>query len=251
MTHALNEYSWPGQARYAVSLCYDDGNPNNLDYAIPDLETEGIRGTFYLHVGRQDVQDHANDWQAADRQGHEIGNHSWNHNCRVDGGVRHAWISKPLEEYTRADMVAEVARSADWIDAHVGIDQDRSFAYHCGQTAIGNPPDHLAYAEAVRTRHRFARISGNTVNDPLLVDLEKINSVFFAGNTFEEFAEAIEQARRIRGWACLGFHGIGGESHTTTRETHRRILQHLHQQNCWVAPIRDVARYIQRQRLAR
>lgn len=248
MTDAPESYRWPHEARCAVSLCYDDGNPNNLDQAIPDLEAAGLRGSFYLQVGRGDVQARAEDWRTAHQQGHEIGNHTWHHNCRVDlyGGVCPGWMTKPLEEYTKDDMVTEIGRSADWIDEHIGPDPDRSFTYPCGHTAIGSPPDQEAYVEAVRTRHRFARtwVEPGGVNHPGTVDLILIDSFFFEANTFEDFRSAVSDGLEQGGWVCLGFHGIGGESHTTARDTHQRLMDHLTEQSYWVAPLRDVARYI-------
>ena len=244
-----NHCVWPGQATAAVSLCYDDGNENNLDQAMPDLEAAGFRGSFYLHIGRSDVQARAADWRAAHQRGHEIGNHTWYHNCRVDlyGGVRHAWISKPLEEYTKADMVAEIARSAAWLDAHIGPDPDRSFTYPCAHITLGQPPDQQAYMDAVRTRHRFARtyFEPGGVNDPRRVDLMLIDSFYFDANTFEEFRGAAERTLSAGGWGCLAFHGIGGPSHTTAREVHQRLIGYLASRQIWIAPVRDVARYIE------
>ena len=253
MEGTRKNWEWPDKARFAVSLCYDDGNENNLDLAMPDLEAAGFRGSFYLHLARADVQARAADWRRAHERGHEIGNHSWYHNCRVDlsGGVRPSWVSKPLEEYTGAEMSAEIARAADWIDAQIGPDPDRTFTYPCCHMAIGQPPDQQAYADAVRTRHRFARsvFNGGGVNDPGSIDLMLINSFYFGANTFEEFHGAAAQAMKQGGWACLAFHGIGGPSHTTSRAVHQRLIRWLHEDACcWVAPVRDVARYIEKRR---
>lgn len=252
MNDTPETWRWPDGARAAVSLCYDDGNPNNLDQAMPDLEAAGFRGSFYLTLCRGDVQERVDDWRAAHLRGHEIANHTWWHNCRVDlYGVHYSWITRPLEEYTRADMHAEIGRAADWLDENIGIDPDRSFAYPCGHVAIGAPPDRAGYASAVASRHRFGRICANDavpLNDPALVDLTAIQTFFFNENTPDQFVGAVDKAVASGGWACLGFHGVGGPSHETARETHRAVVDYLARGSVWVAPLKTVAVLIEKHR---
>jgi peptidoglycan/xylan/chitin deacetylase (PgdA/CDA1 family) len=248
MTTSPTTWSWPEGKHAAVSLGYDDGNPDNLDQAMPDLEAAGFRGTFYLHLARGDVQARVADWRAAYARGHEIGNHTWFHNARTDlYGVRHSWVTKPLEEYTQADMAAEIARAADWLDEQIGPDPHRSFTYPCGHLTLGVPPDRQAYADAVATRCRFARTGTPDVvviNEPLTVDLTLIPTIYFHENRVDQLTAAIDQAVYAGGWACLGFHGVGGGSHTTARETHQALMHYLADAAVWVAPVGAVAAWI-------
>ncbi len=241
-------WQWPGAAEGAVSLTYDDGNENNLDQAIPDLDEFGFKGTFYVMIGREEVQRRASDWRKAHEAGHEIGNHTWHHNCRADffGDDYPDWIKKPLEKYSQAEMADEITQAAAWLDEHIGRDPDRSFAYPCGNTCLGNPPDQDAYLRAVATRHRFARgwSTSDGVNDPRHVNLMQIECFAFDENTFHHLQGAVDKGLRAGGWVCLGFHGIGGPSHITERHVHQQLLEFLKYQNAWVAPVRDVAGYI-------
>lgn len=251
--HTNQAWPWPDGAKAAISLGYDDGEPDNLDQAIPDLEEAGFRGSFYLHLARGDVQARAKDWQAAHQRGHEIGNHTWHHNGRVDlyGGVRHPFITKPLEEYTQAEMTAEIGRAADWLDEHIGSDPDRSFTYPCCHVTLGQPPDRRAYAAAVATRCRFARtgaVNVVAINDPLTVDLSLIQTIYFRENTLDQFSDAIRQSLRTGGWGCLGLHGVGGRNHTTERGVHQALLRELGRQPVWVAPVKTVAAWIEAHR---
>jgi peptidoglycan/xylan/chitin deacetylase (PgdA/CDA1 family) len=66
---------WNGY-RAALSLTFDDGDPSQLDFAIPEMEKRGIRGSFYLVVNRLD---RVEEWKKASRFGHELGNHSLTH----------------------------------------------------------------------------------------------------------------------------------------------------------------------------
>src|ERR1051325_4917452 len=137
-------WKWPGGARAAVSLTYDDGVYSGLDNAIPDLESAGFRGTFYLPVGNPDVFDRRADWKRAFRNGHEIGNHTLRHPCR---GEHH---EHRLEHYRPTDIRNEVYSAAKWFDDYIGVDKYRTFAYPCGHVSIGDPPDEDSYAAAVR-----------------------------------------------------------------------------------------------------
>ena len=50
------EWTWPEDRRVAISRSYDDGRPDNLDHAVPDLEERGLPGTFYLTTDRGRMQ---------------------------------------------------------------------------------------------------------------------------------------------------------------------------------------------------
>ncbi len=41
-------FSWPGNAKAAICLTYDDGMDTQLNDAIPDLDNHNLKGTFYL-----------------------------------------------------------------------------------------------------------------------------------------------------------------------------------------------------------
>ena len=60
---------WPGGARAAVSLSYDDGLESHIAQAGPALSARGFRGTFFLTL--ENMQDHVADWRAMATSGHE------------------------------------------------------------------------------------------------------------------------------------------------------------------------------------
>jgi peptidoglycan/xylan/chitin deacetylase (PgdA/CDA1 family) len=114
---------WPGGARAAVSLTYDDGLNSQLEHAIPDLEARGLRGTFYLT--KDNVAPRIDDWVNVAHHGHEIGNHSVSHLCEVAG-------STPKGYYD-----SEVAPMETWLGEHFGQGA-RSYAYPCGFVDLGS-----------------------------------------------------------------------------------------------------------------
>lgn len=241
-------WPWPGEAACAVSLSYDDGHESNLDAALPDLEAAGVRATFYLTAGREAVRRRAADWAAAQRAGHEIGNHTWEHTCRAErfGPAPPSWVRRGLEEYSEEEMRAEIARTADWLDAEIGPDPERTFAYPCGHDELGVPADRAAYRRAVRRRHAWARgwRFGGAVNDPRAVDPLYIEACGSSTNRLAELRGWLAAADDVGGWVAIGFHGVGGGPHPVARPVHRELLQLLADRGDWVAPVREVARYV-------
>jgi peptidoglycan/xylan/chitin deacetylase (PgdA/CDA1 family) len=247
---------WPHGKLAAVSLSYDDGNENNLDNAMPDLEAKGFLGTFYLQVGRADVNARAADWRAAHDRGHEIGNHTVHHPCRVGPYLPNvpSWlVNNALEDFTPQRIQDEIAEAARWLDQKVGPDPDRTFCYPCGHTEIGDPPDEASYLAAIRRFHFAARHVHANPNDPANVDLMKIGCAISYGETAtsEYLTACCDAALPARGtaspglWTVLCFHGIGGESHPTPREVHQAVIAHLSRGPFWVAPVKTVARHIE------
>jgi peptidoglycan/xylan/chitin deacetylase (PgdA/CDA1 family) len=244
---SVDRWEWPGGAEAAVSLTYDDGAESGLDRAVPDLERAGFRGSFYLPTGEPQVVARKDDWRRAFLNGHEVGNHTLSHPCRGTDYEPH------LEDYTPADIREEVLSAAAWLDENIGADEHRTFAYPCGHVAIGDPPDEESFLSAVRACHFAARLAAAEadINEPSLVagDPLKIKAAVLGYpncREVEPFVEYCERAARARGWAVLVFHGIGDQRLPTERDVHRRLIEHLRDARFWVAPVREVARYILR-----
>src|SRR5690606_5920828 len=103
-------FPWPDGQRAAVSLAYDDALPSQLDNAIPALDRHGLKGTFYLTLAADTVRERMEEWRAAARSGHELGNHSLFHQCSARGAGRE-WVQpeQDLDAITAARMQAQVA----------------------------------------------------------------------------------------------------------------------------------------------
>ena len=241
---------WPHDAVAAISLTYDDGLPDNLDRAIPDLNSHGLRGSFYLTVGKSRVRKREEDWRKAFEQGHEIGSHTVQHPCRADAYSRPPlWLppSLRLENWTAEEISREIDEAADWLDEHIGVDPGRTFAYPCGATAIGSPPDESLYDAAVRRRHFAARVGVGGPNDPQTVNMMRIRSFICDHPSLADLIGHCDAALRTGGWTVLMFHSIGGRRMKTKRSIHRKLLEHLQEPRFWVAPLRDVAAFIARE----
>src|SRR4051812_46956355 len=78
-TRAQNVIKWPGGKKAAIALTYDDALASQLDIAIPQLNSAGLKGTFFLtgNLGQSAIP----RWQQASKTGHELGNHTVYHPC--------------------------------------------------------------------------------------------------------------------------------------------------------------------------
>lgn len=247
--HPDSGFIWPDSADAAVSLSYDDGYANNLDQAIPDLEAHGFRGTFYIYINSWEMQGRKYDWKKAFQDGHEVGSHGWYHACRNDQfrPEDSVYIPYPLEDYTPKDIMEEIARAASWLTLNIGDDPYRTFAYPCVSTSIGEEKDELSYTKAVMKYHYGARVAGYKVNDPQTVDFYRIQSYLSYQTPLDSLTAYFERAQARNGWAVIMFHGIGGPGLETPRQLHQDLLQYLDDNSYWVAPVRDVLRYIETQ----
>lgn len=70
----------------AISLTFDDGTFDQYQNAIPQLESRGFRGTFYIN-GKKSSLPNSNEInimnidqiQDLEARGHEVGSHTWSH----------------------------------------------------------------------------------------------------------------------------------------------------------------------------
>ena len=77
-------FAWPGGAKAAVSLTYDDAVPVHYQKVGPLLSKHGLGATFYLTV---QYLESPREWRKLSKRGHELGNHTLFHACRQDPDV--------------------------------------------------------------------------------------------------------------------------------------------------------------------
>lgn len=63
----------------AVSFTYDDGRSSQLTYLVPQLDSLGIKVTFFLASGIYNFTSNESQWAAQAKKGHELGNHTSDH----------------------------------------------------------------------------------------------------------------------------------------------------------------------------
>jgi hypothetical protein len=213
----------------AVSLTYDDGLPEHLDHAMPDLEAAGVRGTFYVPTMNTPAWPaRRDDWAAAARRGHELGNHTRHHPC----SIQHPWMrARPnftLEAYNLARMEQELREASGDLAVADGVSGPRSFAYTCNEDFVG--PERENYRPMVARLFPAARGgTGRVIADPYAVDLSFVPSwAVIMKDAAADMVAFIDEAIDRGGWAVLQFHGVGGgHNMNVPRDAHQAVCRHI------------------------
>ena len=228
-------FAWPDGARAAVSLTYDDGLNSQLDNVVPVLDALGLKATFFLT--EENMEARLADWVKVAREGHEMGDHTVTHPCR-------------LKRETAGDFLNhEITPMEAFLDRNFDPGQ-HTYAYPCGFIALGEGPKAVRrnrYLTDVSQTFLAARLVIGDPNDPRRAmrdrfELHAFEPTYDRDDPAPAFAY-VDKALRQGGWAILVFHEVLprrlGEGDTSIA-VHRRILEWLVRQPVWCAPMRDV-----------
>jgi peptidoglycan/xylan/chitin deacetylase (PgdA/CDA1 family) len=244
-TIAQTATTWNGK-QCAVVLTYDDGLNVDLTHVIPALDSVGLKGTFYISDYFDGLNAQIFQWRKAAAEGHELGNHTVWHPC--EGGRPGREFVKPendLNNYTVARMVREIKTMNNTLKAIDGKDE-RTFAYPCGDMKIHD----TAYIDGLKNDFIAARGVASIMLPIDKVDLYNIGCYTISGQTGDQLIALVKQAMNTHTLLVFLFHGVGGEhSLNVSLDAHSQLLQFLqqNQNNIWVAPMIDVAKYIRQQ----
>jgi Polysaccharide deacetylase len=247
---AREPFRWPGGARAAVALTYDDGMDVHLDHVAPDLDAVGLKGTFYVNGGSESLARRLPEWRALGLRGNELANHAVFHPCLANppGGGDRAWVRPEyaLESYTVQQMVDEASVMNTMLLALDGP-KERTFAYNCTDTTAGGQ----SYVDALRPLFLAARIGDDRiVEDVRGLDPFLVPSWAVEGTSGERMIAFVRKAVDVGGLAVFQFHGVGGGWIVVSREDHEELVSWLarHRDLVWTAPFRDVMRYVLEER---
>jgi peptidoglycan/xylan/chitin deacetylase (PgdA/CDA1 family) len=227
----------------AVVLTYDDAIDQDLDNVLPALDSLGLKGTFYL-IGRSPViGKRLEQWRAAAREGHELGNHSLTHPC--DGSLPgRSWVDPDhdLSKYTIPRAQDEI-RVANVLLEAIDGKTVRTFAFPCGEYTIHDSSYYLGL------RKEFAGARGVRPHMESLgtINLDNIGAYGMDGQTGQQMIDLVKKAQETHTLLVFLFHGVGGGHNINVGlEAHSELLHYLkdHSDSIWVAPMVDVATYI-------
>ena len=244
-------FAWPGGARAAVVLSYDDGIDAHLDRAAPDLDAAGLRGTFYVSGHSPSLAKRLPEWRALAARGHELGNHSIFHPCirQPAGAAPRAWVRPDyaLESYSVERMRDEAAAMNATLAALDG-EGVRTFAYPCVDTKAGG----RSYVDALGPLFLAARGGdGRIAPDPDTLDPMLVPSWMVQNVPGAELVAFAEKALDAGGLAVFMFHGVGGgHDIDVSREAHRELVAWLaaRRQVVWTDTFRRVMAHVVEQR---
>ncbi len=234
--------TWNGKS-CAVVLTYDDAIDGDLDNVVPALDSLKLKGTFYLIGSSPVVASRMNEWRAAAREGHELGNHALFHPC-AGGEPGRSFVQSDfdLRKYTVNRAVSEIRVNNVLLNAIDGKTK-RTFAYPCGDLKIG---DSLFYSSL---RKDFSAARGVMPSMDVIgkVNLDNIPCYGMNGQTAEQMIDLVKKAMASHTLLVFLFHGVGGgHSINVGLNEHSRLLHYLkeHESQIWIAPMVDVAEYI-------
>jgi peptidoglycan/xylan/chitin deacetylase (PgdA/CDA1 family) len=240
-------FPWPGGAKAAISLQYDDALDSHLDHAIPALNRHGLKASFYLILSSATLERRMPDWRAAAAQGHELGNHTLFHSCsgKIPGrdGIT---PDNDLDRVSAAQLVAQIRVGNTMLGAIDGR-KARTFSVPCG--------DLLAAGEAYLPliRDDFVAIKsgiGGVIADMRELDPHAVLVAAPTDVTGEQLIAIATQAAERGTMANFTFHGIGGDYLSISNEAHEALLAHLaaHRDLYWTDTFLNIVAYAKSRR---
>jgi len=247
---ADEESSWPGGAKAAISLTYDDSLLSQLENAVPALDERNLKGTFYLTVGVDLFTENMDSWREVSESGHELGNHSLFHPCLGQKSFpERDWITEAtdLDNYTLPRLVQELGFANSLLTALDGK-TERTYAYPCGDSTAGGK----SYVEAIQPLFASAR---SIIGHPAKISDKKVHIYSiptFGGEeqTGEELIALVDKIIASGGYGTITFHGVGGDYISVSNKAHEALLDYLSeaQDEIWVDTVANITRHIRNNR---
>jgi len=237
-----DKFTWPGGARAAVSLSFDDARPSQADTCLKILDFYGIKATFYLSPGR--MKERVGEWRKAVAGGHEMGNHTVSHPCTGN----FEWSrNNSLESFTLEQMEAELAEASRLIRDALGVEPG-TFAYPCGHTFVGRGDATRSYVPLVARRFLAGRAyMAEFLNNPEVCDLAQLGSAPLDGLPSMEVIPRIQEARESGSWAIFTGHDVADKGFQVTRSaTVEKVCEWLRDpaSGVWTGTVAEVAAYV-------
>ena len=241
MPQAAQAFHWPGKAKAAISLAYDDALDSQLDNAIPVLDRYGLKGSFYLQLSNPAVQLRMGEWRAAAQRGHELGNHSLFHQC-VGNATDHSWVQphRDLATTTAAQMADQVRLGNTMLTAIDGR-YERTYTAPCGDTDAAGKP----YLQALEQDFVGIKAGGADGVLPRIPGLGPVAMHAPVDLSGQQLIAMVKQAGARGTMLALTFHGIGGEYLNVSKEAHEELVRFLaeHKDEYWTDTFLNIMKY--------
>ncbi len=236
-------FAWPHGARAAVSLAYDDAIDSQLDNAIPALDRVGLRASFYIKLASPSLARRMPEWRAAAAHGHELGNHTFFHQCSAALPDR-AWVTPEdnIDTTSAARLVEQIRLGNTMLHAIDGKDE-RTFTVPCGDVlAAGENYVKLIHGDFVAIKSG----SGGVVPDMATLDPYAVAVTAPDGATGEQLIALVKEAGAKGTMINFTFHGIGGDYITTSNAAHAELLAFLaaHRDVYWTDTFMNIMTYV-------
>jgi peptidoglycan/xylan/chitin deacetylase (PgdA/CDA1 family) len=239
--------------RAIICLTYDDGLETQLSRVIPQLDSLGLKATFFLNSIHGSSQSNAigqtpeavSGWTSAATNGHELANHTLFHPCPEKLG----WEKKvAIDSYTIDKIIEEIRTQNAILSLLDPKRKTRSFAFPCNNVFVGSTD----YSKVIRDRGlvRFGRAGGDS--NSVVTDFRHLNTMqvpswhVWTGTTLQELISFAEKVRKAGGMGVYQIHGVGGQVFQISTETHKAFLAYLkdHQDDYWVTTFSEAMEFV-------
>ncbi|HXH62030.1 MAG TPA: polysaccharide deacetylase family protein [Fimbriimonadaceae bacterium] len=194
-----------------VSLTYDGGLLCHLETALPQLQDNGLKGTFYCEP--VPLLENLPEWAKALQDGHEIGNGTLHGAVRQDGTLP-GWTM---------EMVLDDVKEAKLLLQDLFPEQDE----HTFGLPWGRPlSDGVDATPVVQQVYGTLRTGDSGLNKPP-IDLARLKCVKCDAMTTEALIELAETAHRESAWLIYAFEGVGSGERGVDEEVHRALCNWL------------------------
>ncbi|HZH65555.1 MAG TPA: polysaccharide deacetylase family protein [Flavisolibacter sp.] len=236
-----------------ICLTYDDGLETQLSTVIPQLDSLGLKATFFLNSIQGSSQsvligqtpEAVLGWTSAARNGHELANHTLFHPCPEKLG----WEKKvAIDSYTIDKIIEEISTQNAILSLLDPKRKTRSFAFPCNNVFVGSTD----YSKVIKDRGlvRFGRGGGDS--NSVITNFRNLNTMqvpswhVWTGTTLQELIAFAEKVKRAGGMGVYQIHGVGGQVFQISTETHKAFLAYLkdHQEDYWVTTFSEAMEFI-------
>ena len=242
-----------GSRRAIICLTYDDGLETQLSTVIPQLDSAGLKATFFLNSiqgsSQSDVIGQTPEavlgWTNAAKNGHELANHTLFHPCPEKLG----WAKTiAIDNYTVDKIIKEIATENALLSLLDPKRKTRSFAFPCNNVLIGG----IDYSKVLKENGlvTFGRAGGDSIS--VITDFKHLNTMqvpswhVWTGTTLQQLIAFAEKVKKTGGMGVYQLHGVGGQIFQISSETHRAFLEYLkmHQDDYWVTTFTEAMEFV-------
>jgi peptidoglycan/xylan/chitin deacetylase (PgdA/CDA1 family) len=239
-----------------ICLTYDDGLETQLSTAIQQLDSVGLKATFFLNSiqgsSKSDIIGHTPEavlgWTNAAKNGHELANHTLFHACPEKIGWEK---SVSIETYTVEKLITEIKTENTILALLDPKRKERAFGFPCNNFLIGDTD----YTTIIKRQGlvKYARAGGDSTS--IITDFKSLNTMkapswpVWTGTTLRELIAFAEKVKKAGGMGIYQFHGVGGQIFKISSETHKAFLDYLktHQEDYWVTTFSEAMDFITKQ----
>ena len=204
----------------AASFTYDDARTSQLPNLIPQLDGMGVKATFFMTYGAGgDLATRKADWIKAAKNGHELANHTYDHQNVTAGNTQ---VAKMAADLRSMDPVIEAVTFA-YPNCAVGGE-----SVVASEAFIGRGCGGASYAWGTQP--------SNWMN---------IQGLILSNNNIQPAITALNSAKSANTWVTMVVHDVKAnpDQYSLTVENNKTMVQQALTNKMWVATYQEVAAY--------